>query len=201
MGLYPKRSDGPNVVGSMERTHTMSTGDTELTQDVLFDILSSARRRFVLHVLKQEGEMELTELAEHVAARENEVDVADLTKQERKRVYVSLYQTHVPKLSDAGLVEYDEDSQLVSLRADADGLARYLGTEPEPFPWQYVYLTLALAGVALVTLSAVGVPPVGGLSGTVVAFVFAVALLLTATAHVLAWVTGTKNPFSELGEE
>jgi DNA-binding transcriptional ArsR family regulator len=124
----------------------MSTENTELTQDVLFDILSSARRRFVLHVLNAEGELELTELAEHVAARENEVDVEDLTKQERKRVYVSLYQTHVPKLRDAGLVDYDEETQVVSLRADANDVARYLGTEPEPFPWQYVYLTLAVGG-------------------------------------------------------
>jgi DNA-binding transcriptional ArsR family regulator len=179
----------------------MSTGDTGLTQDVLFDILSSARRRFVLHVLNREGEMELTELAEHVAARENDVDVEDLTKQERKRVYVSLYQTHVPKLRDAGLVEYDEDAQVVSLHGNANDLARYLGTEPDPFPWQYVYLTLALAGVALVALSAASVPPVGGVSVTVVAFVFAVALLLTAATHVLAWVTGTRNPFSELAED
>lgn len=184
----------------MDHIYTMSTGDTGLTQDVLFDILSSARRRFVLHILNQEGEMELTGLAEHVAARENDVDVEDLTKQERKRVYVSLYQTHVPKLRDAGLVEYDEDIQVVSLRGNANALARYLGTEPDPFSWQYVYLTLALAGVALVALSAAGVPPVGGVSETVFAFVLAVAVLLTAVAHVIAWVTDTQNSFSELGE-
>jgi len=58
----------------------MSGGDTGLTQDVLFDILSSTRRRYVLHVLKTEGEMELTELAEYVAARENDTGIEDLTK-------------------------------------------------------------------------------------------------------------------------
>jgi len=179
----------------------MSTGDTGLTQDVLFDILSSSRRRFLLHVLKREGEMELSELTKHVAAWENDVDVDDLTKQERKRVYVSLYQTHIPKLSDAGLIDYDEDTKVVSLRAEANELPGYFGPERDQFPWQYVYLILALSGVALVTLTATDIVPVAGVSETVVAFVFAIALLLVAAAHALVSVTERGNPFPELGKK
>ena len=175
----------------------MSTGDTGLTQDVLFDILSSARRRYVLHVLNTKGEMELTELAEHVAARENDIEVEELTKQQRKRVYVSLYQTHVPKLRDAGLVAYDEDGQVVSLRSNANDLARYLDDEQERFPWQYVYLGIALVGLVVVGLSAAAVPPFDVVSQTLIAFVLVIGLLLTAVAHAAAWVSDRGDPFPD----
>jgi len=175
----------------------MASGDTELTQDVVFDILSRGRRRYVLYTLKQEGPMELTDLAERVAAWENDIDVEDLEKQQRKRVYVSLYQTHVPKLRDAGLVAYDEDDQVVSLRSNADDIARYLDDEQQRFPWQYVYLGIALVGLLVVGLSAAAVPPFDAVSQTLVAFVLVVALLLTAVAHAAIWVSDSGNPFPD----
>src|SRR6056297_1117923 len=92
----------------------MASGDTELSQDEIFAILSNPRRRYVLYFLNQHGEgIELTDLAEHVAAWENDTTVEELSSKERKRVYVSLYQTHVPKLADHGLIDYDPDSGMV----------------------------------------------------------------------------------------
>jgi len=72
----------------------MGTSESALSQDVVFDILSSSRRRYVLYRLREaEGPVELTELAEQVAAWENDTETDQITEQERKRVYVSLYQT------------------------------------------------------------------------------------------------------------
>ena len=59
------------------------------------------------------------ELAERVAAEENGVPREELSSAQRKRVYVSLYQTHVPKMEDAGLVDYDQETSMVSLKARA----------------------------------------------------------------------------------
>src|SRR6056297_1412574 len=100
----------------------MSESDQELSSlDTIFDLLSNPRRRFVLHYLKRvEEPVQLTELAAQIAAKENDVPVDELTSQQRKRAYVSLYQTHVPKLEEVGVVTYDADTGNVALTERAD---------------------------------------------------------------------------------
>ena len=164
----------------------MASGEETLTRDVIFDVLSRARRRQVLQLLSSEGPMELTELAERVAAVENDTTVEDLTKQQRKRVYVSLYQTHIPKMEEAGLVEYDSDTKVVSLEARAAEIDRYLD-EPDRFQWQVAYIVVAAAGLGLIVLSNTGLPVVGGLSQSVVAVGLVVAMVILAAAHFVAW--------------
>jgi len=105
----------------------MSTDEQGLSQDVIFDVLSSSRRRYVLYYLSQhEQPVELPSLAEEVAAWETESAVDELSSQERKRVYVSLYQTHIPKLEEVGLVDYDQDSGEVSLTEQSAQIQGFL---------------------------------------------------------------------------
>jgi len=164
----------------------MSTEDGALTQDVVFDILSSARRRYVLYLLRtSEEQIEMTDLAERVAAWENETTVEELTKQQRKRVYVSLYQTHVPKLEDAGLVDYDQDSGLIELTDAAAGIDRYLDTEEPSFPWPYLYLPFVVLGTVLVALTTLEVWVFDSLSGTGLGIVIVSGLLLSVGAHIV----------------
>jgi DNA-binding transcriptional ArsR family regulator len=88
----------------------------ELDETALFDLLSSSRRRNIIRILQSEqSPIQFTNLVENVAAKENNVPVSELTSKDRKRYYVSLYQTHVPKLEEAGLVDYDQESREVSL--------------------------------------------------------------------------------------
>jgi hypothetical protein len=134
-------------------------GEGLLARDAVFDMLSNPRRRYVLYYLRHEsGPVQLTSLAERVAAAENETDVESLEDRDRKRVYVSLYQTHVPKLSDAGLVEYDKEAGTVALTDDARIIDQYI-SRPRPergVSWPLVYLTeVMIGGLALVaTVSA-----------------------------------------------
>jgi len=179
----------------------MASGDTELTQDVVFDILSRGRRRYLLYTLKKRGPMELTELAEYVAAWENDIDVEDLEKQQRKRVYVSLYQTHVPKLEEAGLVEYDEETSVVSLSSQAGELDRFLGGEDRSYPWQYVYGAIAATGLVLVVLSSIGVPFFDALSPTSIAVAVTVVVAVAVVVHVVLWVRRSNEDLSELQYE
>jgi len=179
----------------------MADGDTELTQDIVFDILSRARRRYVLYVLKSEGPMELTELAEHIAAWENEVEIEELTKQQRKRVYVSLYQTHVPKLEEAGLVTYDDDSSIVRLGAQAGEIDRFLGNERQSYPWQFVYLGIAVTGLALLALSNWGVAFFEALSPTWIAAALAIVLVVTAGVHLVVWRRESPEDFRGFQKE
>jgi len=165
----------------------MGSSESELSQDLVFDILSSPRRRYVLHYLRQAGEpVELTTLAEHVAAWENDTTVEELTEQERKRVYVSLYQTHVPKLDEANIVEYDQDTGEVSLASGARQVDDYLGQPGSQFPWQRFYLALAGLAVVLLGLTILDVPPFGAISEGTVALVVIAVFVVAAVVHFLS---------------
>ncbi|TKX52849.1 hypothetical protein EXE45_18915, partial [Halorubrum sp. SP9] len=77
----------------------MSTSEqrkyTPPEKNELYDLLSNHRRRYVIHFCKQADDpITLSDLAEQVAAREQDKSVPELTSAERKRVYTSLQQTH-----------------------------------------------------------------------------------------------------------
>lgn len=61
------------------------------------------------------------------AAWEEDVPSEELSSQQRKRVYVSLYQTHVPSLEAIGVVEYDADEGIVELADRAEAVDEHLG--------------------------------------------------------------------------
>lgn len=119
----------------------------------IFSLLSNQRRRYTIHYLKREDEpVTLGELAEHVAAWELEKDVSELTSTERKRIYTSLQQTHLPTLERAEMVTFDD--RTIELTDNARELEVYLDVVPEDsIPWGVYYLGLsALAGVVLAGL-------------------------------------------------
>lgn len=122
-----------------------------LSQDLVFDLLSSPRRRFILHYLRSESDsIALTALADEVAAWEYESPIDELTDQERKRAYVSLYQTHIPKLADAGIIDYDADSGVVTLTAAASVVDAYLpGKRGPDVPWEFVYPLLTVICIVI----------------------------------------------------
>lgn len=131
----------------------MSTTHPDISQSDVFDVLSNPRRRFVLYYLREiDDTVELNELAKAIAAWENNTDESELTDQDRKRVYVSLYQTHIPKLTDVGLVEYDQDSGTVHLTDQTSVIDNYLTDSDVELPWQYLYLGLSVVGTVVFTL-------------------------------------------------
>ena len=159
----------------------MATDNQELSRDRVFDILSSPRRRYVLHYLRtEESPIELTALAEEVAAWENDTTVENLSSQDRKRVYVSLYQTHIPKLSEAGLIEYDSESGSVALSSQASEIDPYMGTQPDERPWYLYYMALAAANVLLLALTNLVFT---GIGETLVAFVVVASFLALTAVH------------------
>jgi len=125
-----------------------------LSQDTAFDLLSNARRRFVLRRLQERGGgIELSDLAEELAAEENGLDASELSAQQRKRTYVSLYQTHIPKLAEAGVVRYESETGMVYSTRHVDELAQYFEEERESIPWQLIYASAAVVGLAAYLLS------------------------------------------------
>lgn len=52
-------------------------------------------------------------LAEEIAAWEHETTVQQLGNDQRQRTYIGLYQSHLPKLDDYGVIEYNQDRGII----------------------------------------------------------------------------------------
>jgi len=164
-----------------------SDADQRLSKDVIFELLKNRRRREVLaYLLEAEETVTLGELAEQIAAWENDIDIAALSSDQRKRVYVALYQTHLPKMDDAGIVEYDQDRGLISLADNADLLMMYLDTDTHRQDrWDRWYAMLSVVGAALVTGAFLGLPPLSAIPMLGVAGIVVIAFFALSTAHVV----------------
>ncbi len=76
------------------------------TQDVL-DAIKAERRRRAIRTLASGGTLTLRELSERVAEAQYG---AGYERKERKRVYITLYQCHLPAMEEQGLIEWDGSS-------------------------------------------------------------------------------------------
>ena len=159
-----------------------------LSQGEVYDLLSNARRRYVISYLRDHDEpVELTDLSRAVAAWENDTSVEELSDQQTKRVYVSLYQTHVPKLDDSGLVDYDQETGEIQLTPSVNELDTYLpAEEKEEVPWQLVYMGIAAVGLALYGAAALFPAAFGWLSLTLLGSIVMAAFAVVAAAHYLS---------------
>ncbi|AXR81275.1 DUF7344 domain-containing protein [Natrarchaeobaculum sulfurireducens] len=164
-----------------------SEADDGLSKDVIFELLKNRRRREVLaYLLEAEETVTLGELAEQIAAWENDTDVNALSSDQRKRVYVALYQTHLPKMDDAGIVEYDQDRGLISLADNADLLMMYLDTDNHKQDrWDRWYAGLSVVGAAFVGAAILEVPPLTIVPTLGVTSAVVFAFLLLSVVHVV----------------
>ena len=120
-----------------------------LSLDIVFDMLKNERRRRVMRYLyENDGPFTLGELAEHIAALENDKSIAALSSGERKRVYVGLYQCHLPRMDDAGVIEFDRNRGSVELGPNAEALDEYLEVDgdEDTVEWSKYYLGISVAG-------------------------------------------------------
>lgn len=101
----------------------------DLTRDELHTVLKNQRRRAIIRALCEDfdGEASLSDLAEYVAAVECGHDgPEDVSSTERKRVYVALYQSHLPDMRRWGVVDWDGKGGSVRATPMAGDLRRYL---------------------------------------------------------------------------
>lgn len=128
-------------------------GDRSSDEEV-YDVLCRTRRRHVLqHLRGHGGRVSLASLVEAVAAREYDKPAEELSQTERRRIYVSLFQTHLPKLDRQGMVEWDREDNTVELGSDVR-LEEYLPREAWTVAgWHRYYLLVTGVG-AVVTLLA-----------------------------------------------
>lgn len=171
--------------GASESSRNGESGDAGLTKDMTFDVLRNQRRRQVLHYLDENREpVPIGRLSEHIAALENDKPVETVSASERKRVYVGLYQSHLPKMDGLDVVEFDKDRGVVALGPNAALLDPYLDQRSDgyPRPWHRYYATIGSVGLLLVAASLLvaGLPTVGVALAVILGFV------ACATAHAVA---------------
>ena len=158
---------------------------TELSEDELFDVLSNQRRRFAVHLLKHEEEsLEIGDMAEQIAAWENGIDTAEITGDERKRVYTALQQSHLPKMDRAGVVEFNKNRGVIEPTPALEDVDLYLDVvEGREVPWSEYYLGLSAVSTALVAAVWVGAWPFSMLPDLAWTLAIVVAFAFSAVTH------------------
>lgn len=91
----------------------VATGGGKSLLSRIFAALAHQRRRYVLYYLRDHEEATLTELAHHIAAWEQDSASEPVPAAIEDRVRMDLTHSHLPKLEDYGLVEYDRRSESV----------------------------------------------------------------------------------------
>ena len=130
-----------------------SMNRTELSRDQVFEVLQSMRRRYAVHYLRRENcTVDFADVTDHVAAWEYNTSPTDLLSEQRKRVYISLYQTHIPALADAGIIDYDAETGKIQPTSRIRVFDDYLNMFTRPtLPWNHYYCGLTLGSVLLFT--------------------------------------------------
>ena len=150
----------------------------------VFDILSNHRRRYTIHFCKQEeGPVSLSDLAEQVAAWENDKEIEEIGWDERKTVYTSLQQTHLPTLADAEMIEYENGT--VELTERASELDVYLDVVPaDSVPWGVYYLGLSAVGFLVLGLVTAGILPTDPIPAVGWGMIIVGLFAASAAAHI-----------------
>ncbi|MFP8888896.1 hypothetical protein ACLI4U_03900 [Natrialbaceae archaeon A-CW2] len=185
-------------------TKEETPSEPTLERDSLFHVLQTSRRRAVLqylqgHLEDEGGDYEsvspvpIGDLTEWIAAREHDITVEELRSSQRQRVYISLYQTHLPKLDELEIIHYDDDRGLVRPTPVIREFDPYLGSpqpsrspRPPQLPWVAACGLLTVSGATLLALTASGLfsmsPFTAG--GLIVA---TLGILTAAQTYNLTW--------------
>jgi len=175
----------------------MSTTNS-LPADAVFELLSNPRRRFIISYLQRHDDpVDIKHLARRIAAMENDVPLDEVTDTQEKRVHVSLYQTHVPKLADAGVLVHDQDRGIVTRSDGIRDVERYIPKRDEGWDrWPVVYTAIAAVGFGVYLASLVGVGALAQVSTELIVTLLFVAFAVVVTAQLLADAMSTApGPF------
>lgn len=204
--LLARKTAGKNTSGTIDSGAEESTGETvvetapdptdaHMEFDVLFDLLKNERRRESIAYLKEhDGHSTISELSEHIAAKENDLPLEAINSRQRKRVYIGLYQCHLPRMADAGVVTFDKNRGDVALTGLVTLLDPYLklgaeqldDTTTENRFRAHVSVRVAYGAVGLGSIAgAVGVPVFNTLSPAVWAALAGTSLLGVAALRSL----------------
>jgi hypothetical protein len=147
-----------------------------LPENVIHDVLSNSRRKNALRELRTRGgAVSVRELSEAIAADETGEHPAPRCV--RESVYASLHQTHLPRLHELGVIEYDRTRKEVRACRGARDVERYMTVVAGyGFTWTELYQMLGVVTLCVVLAAQLDAPVVGAVdpllwtSGALAAF-------------------------------
>ncbi len=106
-------------------------------------ILGNDRRILVIEYLqKREGRADLREVVEYIAEKEGNTE-----RKHRKSIYVSLMQTHIPKMQREGIISY-EHGTLRLIRVPPDVSLYMEVVSKNDISWSTFYIGTSLIFIA-----------------------------------------------------
>ncbi|WP_139173497.1 DUF7344 domain-containing protein [Natrialba sp. SSL1] len=126
------RSDRPANAGSGSSSSPQSKSGSEstpqpLSVDQAVTLLRDPHRRLVLaHLADHERRLTVNDLAKASIDRGYEASILDVPSRTITSVFISLQHTHLPKLADAGLIDYDSARGLVTPTDTFEHILPYL---------------------------------------------------------------------------
>ena len=165
----------------------MRTGpEDELTREDIFDVLSNDRRRCMLNYLKSRDDewIPFGDIVDHVTSWETGVPIAEIDADARKTIYTSLRQFHLPRLKDAGIVEYSQSRSRARLTPAAREVQMYIEYVPSnDIPWHQYYLGVAGIVSSLATVTWLDIYPFGELGWSILMGLIVAILGISAFVH------------------
>jgi hypothetical protein len=162
-----------------------------LPEVVIHEILANPRRRETIRYLTDTAvgrTVSLRDLSASIAT--HETGQSPPPRAVRESVYNSLHQTHLPKLADLGVIDYDREARAVSLQPNARAVDRYIDVDTIcGISWSEYYSTLGVVGLVAVVASLAGVPVVSAVDPLLLAsgFLAAFALSLSYQLWSVRW--------------
>lgn len=94
--------------------------------DAVIATVATQRRRFALYYLREEGIVQLEELARRVAGWEAKEPQRSVPSKKYERVLIDLQHNHLEKFREAACIEYDELSRVIRYRDPPEPLPKIL---------------------------------------------------------------------------
>lgn len=162
-----------------------TSAEAELAATDIHDVLSNERRQLILRFLQEAGGLlSARELSEKIA--EVETGESPPPRNIRQSAYVSLHQTHLPKLDELGIVDYDQSSKTVQLNERAKQVSVYMEAVPKyGLSFAEYYLAVSIIGLLLILAAEVGVPGVAAIGAVPLAGGVFLLIIGSATYQIV----------------
>lgn len=103
-----------------------TSDDTRRRVDGLLHALADRRRRDLVYHLDAVEVTDVETLASKVAAVREGTEIDEVPQDVREQVHVNLLHNHLPKLEDAGVIEFDSRSETIRCRNFPPTLERFV---------------------------------------------------------------------------
>ncbi|WP_458191120.1 DUF7344 domain-containing protein [Haladaptatus sp. NG-WS-4] len=107
-------SDRADEESAAERDFDVEISETILELQPVFEVISHPRRRYLVYTLAEKTEWSLDDLAIKLAAWETDTPETNIATLTRHEMYTSLYHSHVPKLVDLDVIEFDDETETIT---------------------------------------------------------------------------------------